>query len=70
MIKIIVGSHVGEGKSTLAQLIDVLLQERGFTNTTLIDDGDYIKENINRCIDAIKTSPIIIETVQFNRESL
>jgi len=79
-MKIYVYGECGEGKTTVAQLINVFLKEVGFTNVsnrdvdrhpetsieTMEDRIDAIKA-LGRKINAINETEIIIETVQLQR---
>lgn len=79
-MKIYVYGECGEGKTTVAQLINVFLKEVGFTNVsnrdfdrddetsieTMEDRINAIK-SLGRKISAISKNEIIIETVQLQR---
>lgn len=79
-MKIYVYGECGEGKTTVAQLINVFLKEVGFTNVSNRDFGrddetsiETMEDRINaikslgRKISAISKNEIIIETVQLQR---
>lgn len=79
-MKIYVYGECGEGKTTVAQLINVFLKEVGFTN---VSNRDFDRDNetsietmedrinaiksLGRKISAINETEIIIETVQIQR---
>lgn len=76
-MKIYVYGECGEGKTTVAQLINVMLKDAGFTvvvnrdvdcdtddNTML--DRDQVIKSLQQKIQAINETEIIIETVQLN----
>jgi CO dehydrogenase nickel-insertion accessory protein CooC1 len=77
-MKIVIYGEVAEGKTTIAQLINVMLKDAGFTivvnrdvdcdfddNTML--DRDQIIKSLHQKIQAINETEIVIETVQLQR---
>jgi len=81
-MKIIIYGEVAEGKTTVAQLINIFLKEVGFTDVsnrdfdrdretpieTMEDRINAIKSLSNK-INAVSKAEIIIETVPLGRRS-